>query len=303
MDRFLSLPAPILAAIATALLLEAAMFLILASERLRARIGDCCPPRQMAAWLLASALGPYLIYSAVTGTVGATQAALLIAMAGASAFWFVVIPRSGYADITFAVFMSAVILSGAMKRIYLPPAAKLPVEFLGDIMWARMMMAAVLLIRKMGGVNLGLWPNRREWAIGFRHYLYFLPIAALLNFALDFARPRTGLGDAGKIAASVALTFLAHFVFVALREELLFRGVMQQALTRVLANPAAALAITSIAVGLGHLPFRQFPNWKFAILAAAGHWFYGKAFQRAGGVRAAMVCHALVNTTWRVFLA
>ena len=194
-DRFQSLPAPILAAIATALLLEAAMFLILASERLRARIGDCCPPSKMAVWLLVSAIGPYLIYSIGTGTFGGMQATLLIALAGVAAFWFVVIPRSDYADIAFAVFMSAVMLSGAMKRIYLPPAAKLPVEFLGEIMWARIMMAAVLLIRKMGGVNLGLWPNRREWAIGFRHYLYFLPIAAALNFALDFARPRVRRSD------------------------------------------------------------------------------------------------------------
>ena len=302
MDRFLNLPAHLLAAVTAALLLEAAMFLILGSARLRARIGDCCPPSKMAASLLASAIAPYLLYSLASGTFSPASAASLISLATLAAYWFVLLPRSDWTDIAFAVFMGAVILGGFMKRIYIPPVAKLPVEFLGEIMWTRMMMAGVLLIRKMPGVNLGFVPTGREWAIGVRHYLYFLPIAVALNFALDFARPRPDFGGPGKIALAVLGTFVAHFVFVALREELLFRGVLLQGLTGVLANPALALAMTSVVAGLGHLSFRQFPNWKFAILATAGHWFYGRAFERAGGVRAGMVCHALVNTTWRVFL-
>ena len=55
--------------------------------------------------------------------------------------------------------------------------------------------------------------------------------------------------------------------------------------------------------GAVHLPFGgQFPNWKFAALAAVAHLGYGIAFQKGKGVRAAMVTHALVVTVWRVFL-
>jgi membrane protease YdiL (CAAX protease family) len=52
-----------------------------------------------------------------------------------------------------------------------------------------------------------------------------------------------------------------------------------------------------------HLPFRQFPNWRFAILAGVAGIFYGLAFLKAKSVRASMVTHALLVTTWRVFFA
>jgi hypothetical protein len=29
-------------------------------------------------------------------------------------------------------------------------------------------------------------------------------------------------------------------------------------------------------------------------------WFYGRAYLKAGNIRAAMVAHALTNVTWRV---
>ena len=56
----------------------------------------------------------------------------------------------------------------------------------------------------------------------------------------------------------------------------------------------------AVIFGLVHLPFRGFPNWTFASLAALAGLFYGRAYIEGRGVRAAMVTHALVNTVWRV---
>ncbi|HSW50790.1 MAG TPA: CPBP family intramembrane glutamic endopeptidase, partial [Bryobacteraceae bacterium] len=74
-----------------------------------------------------------------------------------------------------------------------------------------------------------------------------------------------------------------------------------QWLSRALGNQVAGLILTSIAFGLVHLPFRSFPNWRFALIAAVAGLFYGRAYSQAGGIRAAMITHALVNTTTRVF--
>jgi membrane protease YdiL (CAAX protease family) len=90
---------------------------------------------------------------------------------------------------------------------------------------------------------------------------------------------------------------------VALSEEFFFRGVLQRQLSRLLANETAAVLIASVLFGLAHLPFRQFPNWRFALVAATAGFFYGRAFSRAGNIRAAMVTHALVNTTTRMLFA
>ena len=102
--------------------------------------------------------------------------------------------------------------------------------------------------------------------------------------------------------AGVAVgTFLGMLWVVALAEEFFFRGVMQQGLSRWLGSQTTGLVLTSLAFGMVHLPFRAFPNWKFALVAAVAGQFYGRAYSQAGGIRAAMVTHALVNTTTRIF--
>ena len=99
-----------------------------------------------------------------------------------------------------------------------------------------------------------------------------------------------------------AVTFLGMLWVVALGEEFFFRGLLQQWLGKWLRSPVAGWLLASALFGLAHLPFRSFPNWRFAAIAAVAGLLYGRAYVKAGSIRAAMVTHALVNTTWRVFL-
>jgi hypothetical protein len=50
-----------------------------------------------------------------------------------------------------------------------------------------------------------------------------------------------------------------------------------------------------------HLWLGSFPNWRWVPLAATLGWFCGRARNQAGSIRAAMVTHTLVVTTWRAF--
>ena len=97
-------------------------------------------------------------------------------------------------------------------------------------------------------------------------------------------------------------TFCGILWVVALSEEFFFRGVLQQALSRLTKSNVAGLVFASVAFGVVHLPFRHFPNWRFSILAGVAGLFYGIAYMRANSIRAAMVTHALVVTVWRVLL-
>jgi len=90
---------------------------------------------------------------------------------------------------------------------------------------------------------------------------------------------------------------------VALAEEFFFRGFLQVLLAKRLRSETAGLVAASVLFGLAHLWFRSFPNWRFAIAAAVTGVFYGLAFLKAGSIRASMVTHALVVTTWRMFFA
>jgi len=101
----------------------------------------------------------------------------------------------------------------------------------------------------------------------------------------------------GKIAA----IFLGMLWVVALGEEFFFRGLLQQWIAQWTSRPALALVVASILFGAAHLGFRGFPNWRFALAAAVAGWFYGRAYQQAGSIRASMVTHALVVTVWRAW--
>jgi membrane protease YdiL (CAAX protease family) len=97
-------------------------------------------------------------------------------------------------------------------------------------------------------------------------------------------------------------TFAGVLWVLAVAEEFFFRGLLQQMLTSVLGSRTAGLVLASLIFGAVHLPYRAFPNWHFAVLAACAGLFYGRAYQQAGSIRAAMVTHALVVTVWKTFL-
>jgi membrane protease YdiL (CAAX protease family) len=85
---------------------------------------------------------------------------------------------------------------------------------------------------------------------------------------------------------------------VALGEEFLFRGLLQQWTAVWFGNEWLALALASLLFGAVHLWSR---GWQFAFLAAVAGVFYGLAFRQAKSIRASMVTHALTVTTLRLF--
>jgi len=91
-------------------------------------------------------------------------------------------------------------------------------------------------------------------------------------------------------------------VFVGLPEELLFRGVFQNALAR-LTTPRAGWVLASVIFGLTHLA-KHFPppNWPYAALATAAGLAYGWVYLRTGRVAAAALAHGLVNWIWGTWL-
>ena len=90
---------------------------------------------------------------------------------------------------------------------------------------------------------------------------------------------------------------------VAVGEEFFFRGFLQPLVARGLRSETAGLLIASVLFGSAHLLYRGFPNWRFAILAGVAGMFYGISFLRSRSIRASMVTHALVVTTWRSLFA
>jgi membrane protease YdiL (CAAX protease family) len=291
---FLSIPTGIAAPVALALALEACLYTGAMMGGVRARLEARLPPSRLALWMTLSGVVPYCIYSLACGVF---DAQLLVALAVAAAvlsFWFVVFGTRRPAQFLFVAFVAVVLLLPVFSGIYTQPWPKLPLAILGQLMWTRLAVLATLSIARTKVEGFGLLPTRAEWKTGVLYFLMFLPAGALLGWAVDFASFHLKPRPWWETAAIAAATFLGMFWVVALREEFFFRGLLQ---------PWLGLIATSLLFGSVHLPFRGFPNWRFAVLAVVAGVFYGLAYRNARSVRAAMVTHALVNTAWRVFFS
>lgn len=298
-----SVPPAVAVPFTIALLVEAGLYILPGFDGARRRIASVSNRRLLAAGLTLSAVVPYLTYAIPVGVFAWQSLALLILLSAAAAFWFVELPRRGVIDGLFLLLMIAVALSPVFKLAIPAVAPKAPGELLGRLMWIRVGIAAVLFLRGAEGVGFGFVPTRRDWKIGLLHWAAFLPVAFLLNLGLGFARPRPWPpADPWRTALLAVAVFLGMLWVTALSEEFFFRGLLQQWLADWTGSRHWALAVASVVFGAAHLWFPPgFPNWRFMILAAAAGVFYGRAYQSAQSIRAAMVTHALVNVSWRVF--
>jgi membrane protease YdiL (CAAX protease family) len=256
--------------------------------------------RRLPAYLVASAVLPYLACCC-----GAIQfqwwgLARLVALALAFGLWYIVLPAMALTDIVFLILIPLVLLSKFFSTIYAPlPAGLKDAIVLGHIALIGIVVMVLLVERRVHETGYGFIPSTRDWRIGTLHFLYFLPIGLPLALALKVMH-LVPVAPLWKIAA----TFLGFLWVVALSEEFFFRGVLQQRMEEWTSSRPAALVVTSILFGLVHLGFAgKFPNWKWVLVATVLGWFCGHARNQAGSIRAGMVTHALVVTTWRAFFA
>jgi uncharacterized protein len=155
-----------------------------------------------------------------------------------------------------------------------------------------------LVVRPIGGVGFDFHLKLSDIGIGLREFLYFAPIAILLGFALSFLHLHPTPGSPLAFAAG----WLFTLVFVALPEELFFRGLMLNMLERRI-GANRALAVTSLLFGLAHFNKRaEYFNWRYVILAAIAGVFYGRAWLARRRLLASSITHATVDTVWSMWL-
>ncbi len=296
-----NIPAHLALILIPGFLIEIGFYLVPGFPEIRKRFDRIASKVVRAVVLTLSAVVPYLAVTLRLGSFRITFFLLLLVLAAAVAFWYVWMRPNTVVDVLFLAFFAAIFISKMFTGIYPRPAPHLPLDILGRLMWIRLGLMSVLSIRRMENVRFGFTPNSGEWRIGIQQFLLFIPAGVAAAYFLRVAAFRPINMVWWKFPLYVIITFFAILWVVALAEEFFFRGFLQQLLTRGLHSRIAALLVTSVLFGLVHLPFRHFPNWRFAIVAGLAGLFYGLAYMRAHSVRACMVTHALVVTTWRVF--
>jgi len=155
-----------------------------------------------------------------------------------------------------------------------------------------------LVVRRLDGIGFDFLPRRADFAFGLREFLFYMPIALALGFAMVFLHVHRTLSDPVAIASGWLFTLF----FIAVPEELFFRGLMLNMLERRIGTQRA-LWIVSAIFGLAHFNKRTaFFNWRYVILAAIAGLFYGRAWLVRRRVLTSSVTHATVDTIWSIWL-
>jgi len=190
------------------------------------------------------------------------------------------------------------ILAGIWDRavqIRVPGGGRLGLAYLTCVALG-LFLFGIVYPRRSFDLRLGLSLRELGTALGAVAVLagVAIPLGVLVGF-LHWEPRWLGLSNA------VARLF-GLVVFVGIPEELLFRGVYQEAFSR-LWSPRAGWLVASVLFGLVHI-VKHYPplNWPYALFATFAGLAYGWVYTRTGKLGAAAVTHGVVDWLWSTWL-
>lgn len=195
----------------------------------------------------------------------------------------------------FAVLLA---LGLAVDLRWLEPAWPQGWTALGKILLLDAGIFGFLVVRRLEGVGLDLRYTKKDVLRGLGEYLLYAVVAVPLGLWLGFLHWHAIWPSPLHVITGFVFTFL----FIAIPEELFFRGWLQNLLERRMGRMLALLA-TAIIFGLAHWNKRAVHfNWRYVLMAAIAGVFYGRAWRAQRRVGASALTHACVDTTWSIWL-
>lgn len=146
---------------------------------------------------------------------------------------------------------------------------------------------------------------KKDWVYILAGFLALLAIILPLALNSGFAKP--GINEK-YLSKDGPIYLIGYFVVIlatiGLGEEMVFRGILQNFLTRKF-GWVAGLVIASIIFGIAHVNNRvgdfRVPNWTFVFYATIAGFGYGYVYHKTKSLMAPAILHALVDWTWFVF--
>ena len=195
----------------------------------------------------------------------------------------------------FAVLL---VLGLAVDLRWLEPAWPHGLSALGKILLLDAGIFGFLVVRRVDGVGFDLRLTRKDLLRGGFEYLLYALIAVPLGLWLGFLH----FHAVWPSPLHAITAFVFTFLFIAIPEELFFRGWLQNLLERRMGRTLALIA-TAIVFGVAHWNKRAVHfNWRYVLMAAIAGIFYGRAWRAQRRVGASALTHSLVDTTWSLWL-
>jgi membrane protease YdiL (CAAX protease family) len=154
--------------------------------------------------------------------------------------------------------------------------------------------AGFLLLRRTKGVgyNIGWGPN---WTLRILGALAIIACIVIpLGLKIHFLIYSPHLSE----WKSFPPLSIAILLFTAFPEELLFRGLLQNLLSRASGSDTAGWIAASILFGFSHITNLHFPNWRYVLLASIAGLVYGWTWRKTNSIFASALVHAGVDILW-----
>lgn len=250
-----------------------------------------------SAWLLSVVLLVlYLVYVLGTGTFSLLR---IVAMAGfLFAPMLLLASALGTSSATWQDFATIAAIWTAVKFgpknwIWPYPSERLAYIFT-VIVTVNLAIAGFLLLRRVKNVGYSMGYSS-SWTLYIVGALALFACIAIplgvrmhfISYAPRFSEWKTF------IPLSIGILF-----FTAWPEEFLFRGLLQNLLSRASNNETVGLITASVLFGFSHITNLYFPNWKYVLLATIAGLFYGWTWRKTGSIFASALVHAGVDILW-----
>lgn len=316
-----------LGAVLASLALTLAAFVALTDSdfvaELRARARESAWKAAGAPFLL---LIPYLVLALATETFGVRGAGKLAAYIAAPTL--LLLPdrlrppgRAGWRDFAAMLALAVPVSAGWLTGVWTWPQE---LYFLRPMVSVCVGAYGFLVLRNLQGVGYQLLWRWGDAIHGLGNFATYSMLAIPLGLYLNFLHPhsvalaserlltpffghsvRLTVPGGLWLAADILLHFAGIYLTIAIPEELLFRGILQNFLARSISGEARevkAVLIASVIFGASHLHHSPVPNWHYGIMATLAGVFYGNAYRATRRIPASGLTHALVDTAWHFWL-
>jgi hypothetical protein len=195
-------------------------------------------------------------------------------------------------------FLILIVLGVAVDLRWFEPAWPAGMAIFSKFLFLDAGVFGFLVIRQLDGVGFDLRLSARDAKVGLREFIFYTPIAVALGLGFGFLHFHAVWPSPLHFVSAFIFTFL----FIAVPEELFFRGWLQNLLERRLGR-YPALVLTAVIFGLAHWNKRAAHfNWRYVVLAGLAGIFYGRAWRQERRVGASAITHASVDTVWSLWL-
>ena len=182
-------------------------------------------------------------------------------------------------------------------RASLLPGVDLPIDKLTGIL-----LALYLFLIRDPLPRLGFDFRFRLSDLGYAAagWVLFAVVGIPLGLGMGFLRVHVVIPPWPELLSMI----LGGYLLIALAEEILFRGVIQNLLTQRWGSWPAGLAVAAIIFGAAHLnnatPGFPEPNWAYMLMATLAGLAYGWVWWKTGRVTASALTHMSVNLVWGI---